>query len=197
MSASTRSSARERGCSPSRGWRVTAFAWLALAAMTSASASATPAPPLPAPVESLVPGLRAQGGGEMRVFGLAVYDGWYWAGSTDYSIARPFALDLRYARALDGARIAERSVDEIEKLGFGTPEQRSRWGEAMRSIFPSVVKGDRLTGVNLPERGVAFFHNGRAIGDVPDPAFARAFFGIWLDPRTSRPDFRRRLLGES
>lgn len=27
--------------------------------------------------------------------------------------------------------------------------------------------------------------------------FAQAFFGIWLDPRTSRPDFRSRLLGES
>src|SRR5204863_10208668 len=120
---------------------------------------------LPAPVEALVQGLRLQGGGEMRVFGLAVYDGWYWAASTDYSIALPFALDLHYARALEGARIAERSVNEIEKLGFGTAEQRLRWGGAMRSIFPSVAKGDRLTGVNLPGHSVAFFHNGRTIGD--------------------------------
>jgi len=181
----------------SRGWRVAAFAWLALATMTSSPASAPSAPPLPAPVEAIVQGLRPQGGGEMRVFGLAVYDGWYWAASTDYSIALPFALDFHYARALEGARIAERSVDEIEKLGFGTAEQRLRWGGAMRSIFPSVAKGDRLTGVNLPGHGVAFFHNGRTIGDIADPTFAKAFFGIWLDPRTSRPDFRRKLLGES
>ena len=189
MSASTRSPARERA------WQVAALAWLALAALTAPAASATSPPPLPDPVVALVPGLRAQGGGEMRVLGFAVYDGWYWAASTDYSVARPFALDLRYARALDGARIAERSADEIAKLGFGTAEQRSRWGEAMRAIFPSVAVGDRLTGVNLPDRGAVFFHNGRAIGDIPDPAFARAFFAIWLDPRTSRPDFRRRLLG--
>jgi hypothetical protein len=25
----------------------------------------------------------------------------------------------------------------------------------------------------------------------------RAFFGIWLDPRTSRPEYRKRLLGET
>ena len=66
----------------------------------------------------------------------------------------------------------------------------------MKGIFPTVGKGDRLTGVNVPSRGAAFFHNGRPIGEIVEPAFAQAFFGIWLDPRTSRPDFRSRLLGE-
>ena len=72
-----------------------------------------------------------------------------------------------------------------------------RWGEAMKSIFPDVDKGDRLTGVNLPGRGAKFFRNGQPIGEVPDPDFAAAFFGIWFDPKTSRPDFRKRLLGET
>ena len=67
----------------------------------------------------------------------------------------------------------------------------------MKAIFPTVGKGDRLTGVNVPSRGAAFFHNGKPIGEIVEPAFAQAFFGIWLDPRTSRPDFRSRLLGES
>ncbi|MEO8484696.1 MAG: chalcone isomerase family protein [Betaproteobacteria bacterium] len=153
------------------------------------------APPLPAAVIDLAPGMRTQGGGEMRFLGFTVYDAWYWAPSRAYSLAQPFVLDLHYHRSLDGARIAERSADEIAKLGEGTVEQRSRWDSAMRAIFPSVRRGDRLTGVNLPAQGVRFFHNGNAIGEIADPSFARAFFGIWLDPRTSHPHFRERLLG--
>jgi hypothetical protein len=67
----------------------------------------------------------------------------------------------------------------------------------MQRLFPDVRKGDRLTGVNVPGRGAKFFHNGAAIGEIAEPGFARAFFGIWLDPKTSRPDFRKLLLGES
>jgi len=195
MSATTRSNAE--GWAASRRRRLTlATAGLLVAACCLASQVArAAAPPLPATVIAIAPEVRVLGGGEMRVFGFAVYDGWYWAPARDYSMAQPFALDLHYRRALDGAKIAERSAEEIEKLGYGTIAERSRWAEAMRAIFPSVTKGDRLTGVNLPDRGARFFHNGRPIGEVADPAFARAFFGIWLDPRTSRPDFRERLLG--
>ena len=178
--------------------RVRDFARVAAALLVATCAFASPragAPPLPATVSAIAPDLRPLGGGEMRVFGFAVYDGWYWAPARDFSMAQPFALDLRYRRALDGAKIAERSVEEIAKLGYGTSAERARWAEAMKGIFPSVIEGDRITGVNVPALGARFFHNGRPIGDVPDPSFARAFFAIWLDPRTSRPAFRERLLG--
>lgn len=184
--------------SPSFAASAAAVALAAALAMTDARAAGTPnAPPLPETVASLAPQVRVQGGGELRFFGLTVYDGFYWSPARGYSLDAPFALDLHYRRPLQGAKIAERSVDEIAKLGRGTPEQRRRWGEAMKAIFPDVDKGDRLTGVNLPGRGAKFFRNGQPIGEVPDPDFAAAFFGIWFDPQTSRPDFRRRLLGES
>jgi hypothetical protein len=66
----------------------------------------------------------------------------------------------------------------------------------MQRLFPDIRKGDRLTGVNVPGRGARFFHNGNSIGDIADVSFARAFFGIWLDPKTSQPGFRKLLLGE-
>jgi hypothetical protein len=154
------------------------------------------APPLPPEVASLAPALELRGGGELTFLGLSIYDGYYWSRVRGFALDQPFALDLHYHRKLDGASIADRSVDEIAKLGYGSPEQRERWREAMRRIFPSVSKGDRLTGLNLPDGTARFFHNGRAIGDIADPGFARAFFAIWLDPRTSRADFRRKLLGE-
>lgn len=153
------------------------------------------APALPAVVQDEAPGLHAQGGGEMTFFGLAIYDGYYWSGERGFSMERPFALDLVYKRKLDGRRIAERSLDEIAKLGFGSTDERQRWGDEMARIFPDVVKGDRLTGLYSPRGSVRFFHNGIPVGEIADPAFARAFFGIWFDPRTSRADFRRQLLG--
>ena len=189
MWASTRSSARELAAAVALGAMI--------AASPASGAEASKAPPLPAAVAALAPDARIQGASAFRFLGMSIYDGFYWSAVRGDALAEPFALDLVYHRALDGARIAERSAQEIEKLGYGSPAERERWAHAMKTIFPSVGKGDRLTGVNVPSRGATFFHNGRPIGEIVDPAFAQAFFGIWLDPRTSAPDFRRRLMGES
>jgi len=194
MSASTRSSASDRANRLSAAWLPLAFA-LALA-VTAVSARAVDAPPLPSQVLALAPNLKVQGGGELTFFGISVYDGYYWSPTRGWTQDGPYALDLHYHRALDGAKIAERSVSEIAKLGYGTREQRTRWGEEMRRMFPDVRRGDRLTGVNLPGGVVRYFHNGKSIGEIVDPGFARAFFGIWLDPKTSEGGFRQLLLGE-
>ena len=165
-------------------------------AMAPVPAFAVDAPPLPAQVVELAPNLKVQGGGELTFFGISVYDGYYWSHGRGWRQDEPFALDLHYHRALNGAKIAERSVSEIRKMGYGTNEQRARWGEEMKRVFPNVRKGDRITGVHLPGGIVRYFLNGKPIGDIADPGFARAFFGIWLDPRSSEPEFRQLLLGE-
>jgi Chalcone isomerase-like len=166
-----------------------------LLALAGVPAFAADAPPLPAQVMSLAPNLQVQGGGELTFLGISVYDCYYWSPSHGWTQDGTFALDIHYHRTLDGARIAERSVSEIARMGYGTEEQRVRWGDAMKRIFPSVNKGDRLTGVNLPGGIVRYFHNGTPIGDIADPGFSRAFFGIWLDPKTSELTFRQQLLG--
>ena len=193
MSVNTRSSRLEHKHS---AVVAVAAAVAVFAAPAAANHAVVPAPPLPPLVAVQVPGLRAQGGGEMKVLGLSIYDGWFWADGHAWHPDRTYLLDLHYHRDLDGARLAERSVVEIEGIGGGTPEDRLRWGEAMRRILPDVGKGDRITGIHLPPGIVRYFLNGAFIGEIADPQFARAFFGIWLDPKTSRTDFRRKLLGE-
>ena len=91
--------------------------------------------------------------------------------------------------------IAERSLSEIERLDVAGRVELERWGEQMRRIFPDVADGDRITGLFVPPGIVRYFFNGTPIGEIADPSFARAFFGIWLDPKTSRADFRKKLLG--
>jgi hypothetical protein len=154
------------------------------------------APELAPAVVALMPEVKLRGGGEQTFLGVSIYDGYYWGPGGSWSPDKPFALELVYHRSLNGAMIAERSAEEMTRLGYGTPHQRERWTQQMRRIFPDVDEGDCLIGVNLPHEGVRFFRNGTPIGNIDDREFARAFFAIWLDPRTSEPSLRKKLLGE-
>jgi hypothetical protein len=139
--------------------------------------------------------LQPVGQGTFRWLGLHVYDAALWAPEGKLDVSRPFALVVRYARALDGESIAERTIEEIERLGAGTPAQRNEWAVRLRGAIPDVEAGDQLTGVHRPGKGARFYLNDRLLGEIDDPAFASAFFAIWLDARTSLPALRAALIG--
>ena len=192
MSPNTPLSGRDR----SAAWRSFAIACVCVAGLgVGTAARALTVPPLPQEVTEIAPGLKLQGGAELRFFGIAIYDGWYWSTQPGWSLDHVFALDLQYLRSLDGDKIAARSVEEIARLGYGNVERRLRWGDEMKRVFPDVKKGDSLTGLYVPGSPVRFFHNGKPLGDIADPGFAEAFFAIWFDPKTSRSDVRKKLLG--
>jgi Chalcone isomerase-like len=178
--------------------------WLLLSAvlLVTVPCSAAPefsAPPLPAAVTSLVPNLEVKGGGEMTFMTLSVYAAYFYCIDRPrcrWVPEQPFAMQLVYHRSLVGAKIAERSLEEIAKLGYGTPDQRAHWGALMKEFFVDVVDGDRITGLNLPQLGIRYYYNGKPLGEIQDREFAKAFFGIWLDPRTSEPELRKKLLSE-
>ena len=135
-------------------------------------------------------GLKRWGNGEFRRFGFLVYEATLWAG--DDPQRPPLALRLDYKRNLSGVAIAEASVKEMRPMG-GDEASLKRWGEQMAKIFPDVKAGDHIIGHYRPD-GAAFIYNGRPAGEIMEPEFARRFFGIWLDPRTSAPDLRALLL---
>jgi hypothetical protein len=134
---------------------------------------------------------------KFRFWGFDVYRATLWAGSgfrAGSYATTPFALDLVYLRGLDGAAIAQRSLDEMKRQSSLTPAQADAWLSAMTRLFPNVKNGDRITGVNRPGTGAAFWVNGQPAGEIKDPEFARLFFGIWLAPATSQPAMRQALL---
>lgn len=171
---------------------LTRRAWLGLLLAPSALARAA------APAASAPPGARLRGQARMRWLGMPIYDIRLWAGET-FDPARfaqqPFALELEYALSLSGARIAQRSMDEIVRLQPLTDARRERWLEALQAACPDVQRGDTLAGRNRPGAGVDFFHNGRPTTRIDDAEFSAAFFAIWLSPRTSEPELRQSLLG--
>lgn len=148
-------------------------------------------------VSQLIPGARVVGGGRLTWLGFHAYDAVLYAENARYVDTAPFALELTYARRFKGAAIAERSIVEIRKLGLAGDQELAEWQGILAGIFPDVGPGDRLTGVSLGNGTLKFFHNGRAIGSSDDERLRRAFFSIWLDPRTSAPDLRRKLLGDA
>jgi len=154
----------------------------------------------PAPLQPPAPpkryAMQPVGQGTLTWFGLRVYDAALWSTSRRAKFNQPFALVVRYARALDGAAIAERSLDEIARLGAGGAAQREAWARQLRVLLPDVEAGDEIAGVHRPGAGARFYLNGRPLGEIADAAFSRAFFSIWLDPRTSEPELRAALIGQ-
>lgn len=160
------------------------------------------APPMPAvPPEALsrLGTLQLTGQGNLRFFGLLVYDIRLWASSrfmAELYDRHPFVLELQYARKLEGAAIAERSIAEMRRVGSFDEAQAQRWVALMKQAFPNVKAQDRLSGAHDGEGGVQFFFNGQLTGAIHDARFAQLFFGIWLHPKTSAPSLRSALIGD-
>ena len=170
-----------------------AGAWACPAAIAQAQ------PTVPAEVAAELPGARLLGSGRLTYFGLHIYDARLWVTegfTADNFAKRPVALELEYARSLVGKLIAERSLDEMKRVGGFSEEQGQRWLAAMTQVFPDVSKGSRLTGVHRPGESAQFFLDAKLKGEVRDAEFAQRFFGIWLSAQTSEPKLRAALLGQ-
>ncbi len=151
-----------------------------------ASASGTKSP-----VYRYIETASLQGQGRLTFWGFDVYDARYYV--ADPKGQNGFALEIHYIRSFKGADLAKRTIDEMMRLGV--PEkQRMVWLQSLEKLFPDIASGDTLVGIHLPDRGTLFLHNGKPIGDIPGDAFAKAFFGIWLDERTSVPKLRSALI---
>lgn len=169
-------------------------------ALVLAASMACQAETVPQEASVQVPQAVLSGQATMRFLGFDIYRASLWVapGFTDAQFAQSrFALELRYSRSFQGADIAKRSIAEMQRQDGFDAQLAPRWEQQMRAIFPNVHAGDRITGVHLPGVGVEFYGNGKLLGEILDPLFARLFFGIWLSPQTSEPALRDALLNPS
>ncbi len=167
------------------------FSNCAMAQGTQGVASASPAASTP------LAGARLVGQGTMRFLGFEVYRARLWAPpgfDADQYSAHPLALELTYQRNFTAEAIAKRSIEEMRRVGSFTPQQATRWQQALQAALPDVKPGDRLLGLYQPGAGAVFKMGGRVVGEVADAEFSRLFFGIWLSPQTSEPGLRQALI---
>ena len=144
---------------------------------------------------SFLPKAGEVGSGQFRWWGFLVYDATLWSPQGEYQPGGPFALSLRYARNVSRDDIVKASLDQMRDLGFAV-NRHPEWKAKLDQVMASVKSGDTLTGVYTPGQGAVFFHNDKLTGQV-DERLAEAFFAIWLNPKTSEPDLRQALLGQT
>ena len=136
--------------------------------------------------------------GALRFFGFKAYYAILWtagAAANPFAAKSLYALEIVYNTGIKADEIVNVSLVEMARLRKLTDVQLKAWTAEMQRTFPSVVSGDRLTGLHVPNVGTRFFFNSRLISEINDPAFGDAFFAIWLDEGTKRADLRRALLG--
>ncbi|MBU3556077.1 chalcone isomerase family protein [Polynucleobacter sp. Ross1-W9] len=137
---------------------------------------------------------KLQGSGRLTWWGLHIYDAsFYRVGSLS---SPEFALEMRYQKSFSGASIANRSVEEMKRIGV-PDAQATLWGKELTGFLPNVESGQTLTAIYAPKQGTTFYFEGKQIAQIPGAEFSKAFFGIWLDPKTSAPKLRTELLGQT
>jgi Chalcone isomerase-like len=148
--------------------------------------------------EAKLSGMEPLGHGKLSFFGLHIYDATLYTPSKDFSLEKlteaRLALALRYAREIDGIKIAERTESEIAKQKSASENERADWLAQLKVLIPNVKKGDVLTGAYAPNQGTGFYLNGKLLGEIKGARFAQSFFGIWLAENTSQPGLRKALL---
>jgi hypothetical protein len=183
---------------PRMAWRAAlrgALCALALGIVLAVQPVRANAPPLPPEILQRYPELRPLGAGEMRWFGLRLYEARLWVSGDRFDPEAPFALLLTYHRAIPAGRLVDSSISEMRQLGTGDEALLAHWRAELERAFPSVSSGESIVGVHHPGAGAEFWHQGRRTASIADARFARAFFAIWLDARTREPGLRAQLVG--
>ncbi len=147
-------------------------------------------------IQNYVPNAKICGKDRYTYIMFDVYDATLYAPQGQWIDNEPYALTLRYLRSLKGKKIAQRSAEEMRKIGFKDEIKLAGWYSQMKEIFPDVRKGNTLTGIYTPGQETRFYKDDKHIGTIQDPAFGRWFFGIWLAEKTSAPEFRQNLIGK-
>ncbi|HYA36386.1 MAG TPA: chalcone isomerase family protein [Candidatus Binataceae bacterium] len=167
--------------------------WLALGPMTGLSYGH---PPLPDDVRRAEPSLHLLGKGSQRLWGFRVYDASLWVVSGAWNPEEPHVLDVSVQRAIPAGQLIDAGINEMERLGVGDATKRKQWKSELTGVVPDLRKDQRLIVFCNPNHTTYFYLDSGRIGEINDPSFGPAFFSIWLDPRTAKPQLRKSLLNK-
>ena len=167
---------------------------IALIMLTCLSLPAFAAPAKPAEVSTYVKAEAPYGQGTLKKLFMKVYESQLWTDARSWSMNSTFALSIRYAMNFSTKELVDRTFDEMKREGPVSAQDRQTYGAKLSQLYHDVHPGDVITAVFLPKKGAVFYYNGKEQGTLPNVAFAKRFFNIWLGPTSSEPELRDRLI---
>jgi len=153
---------------------------------------------LPDPVARGPYSWQRVGGGDLRWFGMPIYEASLWTADGRYlasDAGQPVALSLWYRRDFSREELLRITGAAWNLLGETPRQQQQDWLAALGRVWSDVARGHNLTAVVLPGRETLFYNHQRLLGRIDDPQFGPAFLAIWLHPRSVVADLRVQLLG--
>lgn len=148
----------------------------------------------PPEISRYIKAQQPYGTATLNKLGLRIYDASLWTDRPSWSMTKTYALTLVYGMDISADDLLSRSLDEMAREEPLSQEQRSAYARKLADVLPDVAKGDRITALYRPGKGLFLYHNGHLRGRLPDKSFAMRFMGIWLAEGTSEPALRRELL---
>lgn len=145
--------------------------------------------------------LTLRGVSTFRYWGLRVYTGALYTPASKTSPdailgETPKKLVLRYHRSVSVDQFVEKSEEALETDPELSLEQLRPFLSRMKSMYVPVKEGDAYAITYNPTQGaLRLFFNERLLGTITDPAFARAYFGIWVSDYSVSETFTDELLG--
>lgn len=112
-------------------------------------------------------------------------------------VDKPWRLELRFLRDVDGADIRDAFSEGFDKSTGGKAEALKPRIDAMNALVPDLKEGDRMAFTHVAGQGVAVAVNDAAKGQVEGADFAAAMLGIWLGPEPPNDELKAGLLGEA
>lgn len=118
----------------------------------------------------------------------------------NFPTTRPFALQLDYLRAFTRQQFVEETrrqwqdMDDTRDVA-ADKSRHDAWLDQLEQILRDVNKTDTITLYVDKAGSSTFYLNETLLGSINDSVFTERFAAIWLSEETTRPGFRKSLLG--
>lgn len=140
--------------------------------------------------------LKPVGEGRLEVLFWPIYNSRLYSADGQYrERQRPLRLDIEYLRDIDADDLVAQTRSEWAHQELAD-ERQQLWLASLGRLWPDVSKNDVLSLLVDDSEVSTFYRNGELLGSINDPDFGRSFLGIWLSPKTSRPELRLSLIGQ-
>jgi hypothetical protein len=145
--------------------------------------------------------LTLRGVSTFRYWGLRVYSAALYMPAAEKSPDAvleeiPKKLVLRYHRSVSVDQFVEKSEETLEKHPQLFLSELRPFLSRIKAMYVPVEDGDAYSiTYNPAQRSLRLFFNEQLLGTITDPAFSRAYFGIWVSDYSVSKSFTDELLG--